>query len=92
MQLHAGDDTDIFMMEPAASFSAGVISAGAVGAAVFVGQTKAKIKDGASVIALGNSAVQAETETTQISPLLDGIMAMIIRPEERLVHSRRFHL
>ncbi len=76
VQLHAGDDTDIFMMEPAASFSAGGNSlAGAVGAAVFVGQTKAQVKDGASVTALGNTAVQVETAETQTSsPLLDGIM------------------
>ena len=76
MQLHAGDDTDIFMMEPAASFSGGGNAlAGAVGAAVFVGQTKAKIRDNASVIALGYSAVQAETDrTVTSSPLLDGIM------------------
>ncbi|EHI49802.1 hemolysin-type calcium-binding region [SAR116 cluster alpha proteobacterium HIMB100] len=76
VQLHAGDDTDIFMMEPAASFSAGGNSlAGAVGAAVFVGQTKAQVKDGAIVTALGNTAVQVETAETQTSsPLLDGIM------------------
>ena len=76
VKLHAGDDTDIFMMEPAASFSTGGTSlAGAVGAAVFLGQTKAQIKDGASVTALGQTAMQIETETTQTSsPLLDGIM------------------
>ena len=64
------------MMEPAASFSAGGNSlAGAVGAAVFVGQTKAQVKDGAIVTALGNTAVQVETAETQTSsPLLDGIM------------------
>ena len=68
VQLHAGDDTDIFMMEPAASFSGGGNAlAGAVGAAVFVGQTKAKIRDNASVIALGYSAVQAETDRTVTS-------------------------
>ncbi len=76
VKLHAGDDTDIFMMEPAASFSAGGASlAGAVGAAVFLGQTKAQIKDGASVTALGQTAMQTEIETTYTSsPLLDGIM------------------
>ncbi|MDC1135924.1 hypothetical protein OAT45_04360 [Alphaproteobacteria bacterium] len=76
VKLHAGDDTDIFMMEPAASFSAGGASlAGAVGAAVFMGQTKAQVKDGAAVTALGQTAMQVETETTQTSsPLLDGIM------------------
>ena len=76
VKLHAGDDTDIFMMEPAASFSAGGVAlAGAVGAAVFLGETKAQVKDGASVTALGQTSMQVEIETTRTSsPLLDGIM------------------
>ena len=77
MQLHAGDDTDIFMLEPAASFSSGGMAlAGAVGAAVFSGQTRARVLDSAVVTARGNTAMQVETDATQTtSPLLDGIMS-----------------
>ena len=75
VQLHAGDDTDIFMMEPAASFSAGGNSLPGRLGRLSLSETKAQVKDGASVTALGNTAVQVETAETQTSsPLLDGIM------------------
>ena len=75
VKLHAGDDTDIFMLEPAASFSTGGNAlAGAVGAAVFLGRTKARIEDGAAVTAYGNSTMSIETVATQTSsPLLEGL-------------------
>ena len=75
VKLHAGDDTDIFMLEPAASFtSGGTALAGAVGAAVFLGSTKAQIKDGAVVSARGQSTIDVDTTgVTTSSPLLDGI-------------------
>ena len=73
--VHAGDDTDIFMLEPAASFSSGGTAlAGAVGAAVFVGTTKARILSNATISANGNETMQVEIDSTQTtSPLLDGI-------------------
>ena len=73
--VHAGDDTDIFMLEPAASFSSGGTAlAGAVGAAVFLGKTKARILDNASVTAKGQEAMQVEIDSTYTSsPLLAGI-------------------
>mgnify|MGYP000291077933 CR=1 FL=1 len=75
VSVHAGDDTDIFMLEPAASFSSGGTAlAGAVGAAVFIGTTKARILDNAEVTANGNEAMQVEIDSTYTtSPLLDGI-------------------
>ncbi len=77
VMLHAGDDTDIFMLEPAASFSSGGTAlAGAVGAAVFIGTTKARIYDGAIVDAQGQTAMQVELDSvTTSSPLLDGIFS-----------------
>ena len=73
--VHAGDDTDIFMLEPAASFSSGGTAlAGAVGAAVFVGTTKARILDNATVTAHGHETMQVEIDSTYTSsPLLSGI-------------------
>ena len=73
--VHAGDDTDIFMLEPAASFSAGGSAlAGAVGAAVFIGTTKARILDNATISANGNESMVVEIDSTYTSsPLLDGI-------------------
>ena len=73
--VHAGDDTDIFMLEPAASFSAGGSAlAGAVGAAVFIGTTKARILDNATITANGNESMLVEIDSTYTSsPLLDGI-------------------
>ena len=75
VQLHAGDDTDIFMLEPAASFSSGGVAlAGAVGAAVFVGSTKAQILDNAIVSAKGQETLTIETTSvTTSSPLLENI-------------------
>ncbi|MGC6476026.1 MAG: leukotoxin LktA family filamentous adhesin, partial [Parvibaculales bacterium] len=77
VKLHAGDNTDIFMLEPAASFSSGGTAlAGAVGAAVFVGTTKARIYDGAVVDAQGQTAMQVALDSvTTSSPLLDGIFS-----------------
>ncbi len=73
--IHAGDDTDIFMLEPAASFSSGGTAlAGAVGAAVFMGTTKARILDNATITAKGQESMQVEIDSTYTSsPLLDGI-------------------
>ncbi|MGC6517441.1 MAG: hypothetical protein ACON49_05385 [Candidatus Puniceispirillaceae bacterium] len=73
--VHAGDDTDIFMLEPAASFSSGGTAlAGAVGAAVFDGETKARILSNATVTAYGNSTMEVEIDSTQTSsPLLANI-------------------
>ena len=73
--IHAGDDTDIFMLEPAASFSSGGTAlAGAVGAAVFMGTTKARILDNATITAKGQEVMQVEIDSTYTSsPLLDGI-------------------
>ena len=75
VKLHAGDDTDIFMLEPAASFSSGGTAlAGAVGAAVFIGTTKARILSNAAVQANGNESIDVEIDSTYTtSPLLDGI-------------------
>ena len=73
--IHAGDDTDIFMLEPAASFSSGGTAlAGAVGAAVFMGTTKARILDNATITAKGQETMQVEIDSTYTSsPLLAGI-------------------
>ena len=73
--IHAGDDTDIFMLEPAASFSSGGTAlAGAVGAAVFMGTTKARILDNATITAKGQEVMQVEIDSTYTSsPLLAGI-------------------
>ena len=75
VKIHAGDDTDIFMLEPAASFSTGGSAlAGAVGAAVFIGTTKARILDNATVSADGDETMLVEIDSTYTSsPLLDGI-------------------
>ncbi|MGC6512260.1 MAG: leukotoxin LktA family filamentous adhesin [Parvibaculales bacterium] len=76
IKLHAGDDTDIFMLEPAASFSTGGTAlAGAVGAAVFIGTTRARVLGGATVQARGNGTVAVDQDSvTTSSPLLEGIM------------------
>ena len=75
VQLHAGDDTDIFMLEPAASFSSGGTAlAGAVGAAVFVGTTRARVLSNATISARGNETIAVDTkDTVTTSPLLSGI-------------------
>ena len=75
VKIHAGDDTDIFMLEPAASISLGGSAlAGAVGAAVFIGTTKARILDNATISANGNETMLVEVDSTYTSsPLLDGI-------------------
>ena len=75
VKVHAGDDTDIFMLEPAASFSSGGTAlAGAVGAAVFVGTTRARVLSNATISAEGNETIAVDTkQTTTSSPLLDGI-------------------
>ena len=73
--VHAGDDTDIFMLEPAVSFSSGGTAlAGAVGAAVFIGTTKARVLDNAEINAKGNETMQVEVDSVYTSsPLLSGI-------------------
>ena len=75
VQVHAGDDTDIFMLEPAASFSTGGTAlAGAVGAAVFIGTTRARVLSNATISANGNETIAVDTrDTVTTSPLLDGI-------------------
>ena len=75
VQVHAGDDTDIFMLEPAASFSSGGTAlAGAVGAAVFIGTTRARVLSNATISAKGNETIAVDTrDTVTTSPLLDGI-------------------
>ena len=75
VSLAARDDTDIFMLEPAASFSSGGIGlAGALGAAVFIGETKARVLGGANITAHGRETIEVATSGTQTSsPLLEGI-------------------
>ena len=75
VSLAAQDDTDIFMLEPAASFSSGGVGlAGALGAAVFIGETKARVLGGANITAHGREEVEVATKETQTSsPLLEGI-------------------
>ncbi|MGC6439628.1 MAG: leukotoxin LktA family filamentous adhesin [Candidatus Puniceispirillaceae bacterium] len=73
--VQAIDNTDIFMLEPAVSFSAGGSAlAGAVGAAVFLGKTKARVLGNANIEAKGQTAMQVAIDRTDTnSPLLDGI-------------------
>ncbi len=75
VQLYAEDNTDFVQLTGSAAISGKDAVGGALGVSVFIGQTRAKIEDGAFVTALGNAvAIDVPTgETTYTSQLLNDL-------------------